>query len=181
MTITRGNCSLPATKRMLYGFFVALPLALAGSATVHAGGASGCSFIGSWFGYDSGAMYWTSTASGQNSSKGTYNLEVPSFDATLGSTFPTATKVTIGRGVWKRLDGYSFAVSLIAMVVDADGKTVWIAKLNTVDTMSVNCDTMWVENTLEIYLPWQNPFAETSYFDPIPLDGHSGYRMSVGP
>jgi hypothetical protein len=156
-----------------------LALFFAGVDTGHADKAKGCSFIGSWFGYDSGSMYWTSTANGQNSSSGTYILEVPSFDATLDSIFPTADRVTLGKGVWKRLDGFTFAVSLIAMAVDADGQTVWIAKLDTIDTLSADCQTMWVENAFEIYMPWQNPFAEESYFPPVQLDGHAGYRMNV--
>ena len=169
-----------AAKRFLCALLVALPLTLGGVGSVHAQGARGCSLIGSWFGYDEfGSMYWTATHTGQNSSKGTSNLEVPSFDATLGGFFPDAEKITIARGSWKRLDGYTFAGAAIAMAVDAVGQTEYVLKVNGKNTLSAGCNSMWLEVTLEIYLPNQNPFTEDSFFDPIPLPGHPGYRMTA--
>lgn len=177
-SISFGHRSATATI-LIRIFFVGILSALLGLGPVNADQQKGCSFIGSWFGFDAeGAMYWTSTASGQNSSEGTYMLEVPSFEATLGSAFPEADTATIGKGIWKRLDGHTFAGTLISIIVDADGQTVWVAKINALDTLSADCNSMWVEVSLEIFMPWQNPYTEESYFLPVQLDGHPGYRVT---
>lgn len=173
------TCALsPAAKRVVCSLLVALPLLLNGSSSVHADKATSCSFIGSWFGYAAGMMSWMSTNSGQNSSYGVSILEIPSFDATLGGTF-AADKMTNARGFWKRLDSNSFAITGIAMAIDVDGQTIWVAKLSAVDTLAADCNSMWVESSLEIYLPWQNPIEEESFFDPITAPGHAGYRISA--
>jgi hypothetical protein len=180
MTFNIGRGCWAAAKKFLRICAFASLLTLGSMGPIHADQPKGCSFIGSWFGFNAEpAMYWTSTANGQNSSEGTYILEVVGFEATLGGAFPTADRVTIGKGFWKRLDGYTFAGSLLVMVVDAEGQTVWVGKLNAVDTLSADCNSMWIETSLEIYMPWQNPFAEDSYFDPITFPGHSGFRMTV--
>jgi hypothetical protein len=148
----------------------------------------GCKLHGSWFGYEPtiGDAYWMSTASGQSASAGTLVLEVPGFDITLTAgdpptaTFPDALKITDLRGTWERIDGNTFAFTVLGIVVDESGVTQYIAKLTGTDTLSDECNTMFIENTkLQIYLPQADPFADAPLIGPMPYPDHYGFRMKV--
>jgi hypothetical protein len=117
--------------------------------------------------------------SGQNSSEGAYRIQVPGFDVTLSGAFSTAEKYLGGTGIWKRTGDYTFSFAVMFVAVDSEGNSIWTGKLAGIDTLSADCDSMWIEAELEIFLPWQNPFADDSFFDPVILDPHAGYRMTL--
>jgi hypothetical protein len=154
-----------------------------GAATAFAEKPQGCKVLGSWMGYDNvGDANWISMVMGQSSSKGTYILEAPGFDATLGGLYQDAVMGGTLRGVWKRTGPNTFAVTLIGLAVDSGGNTLYISKLSATDTfLAEDCNSMWIEGTLELFLPNQNPFDEEPFIGPFPLDPHWGYRMSVDP
>lgn len=148
----------------------------------------GCKLHGSWIGYDTtfGDAWWMSTASGQSATAGTLVLEVPGFDLTLPAgdpptaTFPNALKITDLRGTWERIDGNSFAYTVLGIVVDENGATQYISKLTGTDTLSDECNTLFIANTkLQIYLPQADPFADTPLIGPMPIPDHYGFRMKV--
>lgn len=139
----------------------------------------GCSFLGSWIGFNpAGDAYFTSTAEGSNSAFGTYNLEVLMEPSFVGAIFPGATDYTEFRGVWKRIDGYSFELSVISIVFDADHQTVGIAKLRGVDTLNLTCDTMTIQMSLDVFDPDVNPFEDEYKFS-IPMPTHEAHRMTI--
>ncbi|MCP4932990.1 MAG: hypothetical protein GY927_02020 [bacterium] len=143
----------------------------------------GCNFQGSWFGVlpTSGKIF-LSTAHGRSASTGTYSLEIPGFDATLGGFpgFEHAVKISTFRGTWERTGGNTFAFTLIAYAVDSDGITVGIGKVSGTDTLSEDCNSMYIENTTEVFYAGQDPFEDQPVFA-IPPQPHWGYRMRVDP
>jgi len=139
----------------------------------------GCSQQGSWFGYDAdGLASWVDTIQGQSQLSGTVVLESVSFDLTLGGTFPTAARSTTARGTWKRTGPYTFSNSMIAFVVDENKTPVYIAKFIGTATLIDDCNTSYIEDTFEVFLPTQNPFVDKAQFEII-LPGHYGYRMTM--
>jgi len=149
---------------------------------------NGCKLYGSWLGYSAstGDAWWMSTVSGQNASAGTVVLEVPGFDITLPvgeppePTFPGAIESTDLRGTWKRIDGNTFAYTVLGIVVDENGTTQYISKLTGTETLIDGCNTMFLENTaLQIFLPQADPFEDTALIGPIPFPDHYGFRMKV--
>lgn len=160
-------------------------LLLMGSATAFAENPKGCGLLGTYMGYDqiTENASWMSTAHGQSSSKGTYILEFPGFDSSLFG-FPGAVMGATLMGMWTRTDGYTFAVTVVGLGVDSlDGSTLYIGKLNATDTFkNEDCSKMWIEATLELFAPYQDPFGEDPpLYGTIPLYPHWGYRMSGEP
>ena len=143
----------------------------------------GCRLQGSWIGYnESEIAYWVSTADGQSGSAGTYRLEAPGFDMTLGGMFATATGGSVLRGMWERIDDYTFGVTVVGLAVDDVGNTLYIIKLSAIDTLSVECESMSIHSTIEFFFGNQDPFdpAATPFYT-LYSPPHMGYRMRVDP
>jgi hypothetical protein len=154
---------------------IALP-SLSGAAS-----RQGCQFQGTWYGFlTNGTLGWTINVQGSSSSSGINNLDYPSFDPKLGVAFPNAIRVTTLRGSWERVGGNTFAFTMLGMALDENNSTVWTGKLSGTNVLSDDCNTEYIENTLEVFLPTQDPFIDEPYFA-IPLIGHYGYRAKVDP
>lgn len=142
----------------------------------------GCLFQGSWYGFNAdGKLGWTANVQGQSTSSGTTNLEQFAFDTTLGGYFPTAVRASTIRGSWERSDGNTFRWTGIGLVVDEDGSAVWIGKISVIDTLMNSCNMEWIEATLEVFSPTQDPFIDEPLYGGFQLPGHYGYRMRVDP
>jgi len=150
-------------------------------------GKSGCSLQGSWIGFQDwpggdGNMFFIAQIAGKDESHGTTIVDTPGFDATLGGMFTTAVGNTDARGVWKRIDGYTFAHTAVLLAVDAGGNGLYIAKLSNVDNLADDCNVSHItDGTYNFYWPWQNPFDPTAdpFFGPVPARDHDMYRMYV--
>jgi len=81
--------------------------------------------------------------------------EDPSESATLNGVFPEALRMTGLQGVWERVDGRTFAYTLIGMGVDAAGHAVWINKKSGYATLSADCSEMTVVGVQQASLPAQ--------------------------
>ena len=150
-------------------------LLLMGAATAFATHIPVCQLQGSWIGYDENSnAYWINSIQGQSSSSGTYVLEVPG----LTGIFPGAVIGATARGMWIRTGGNTFAVTVITLAVDPEGNTLGITKLIATDTLSEDCNSMWIENRAELFWPNQNPFEDEPFLV-MSLAGHWGYRMRV--
>jgi hypothetical protein len=170
-------------KVLLELLLLALLVMLGGSAY----GKGGCSLQGSWILFHDwpggdGLMYSIAQITGKDESHGTTVIDNPGFDATLGGMFTTAVRSTDGRGVWKRMDGYTFAHTAVLLAVDADGNGLYIAKLSNVDNLADDCNVSHVtDGTFNFYWPWQNPFDPTAepFYGPVPARDHDMYRIHV--
>ena len=144
-------------------------------------GPKGCSPLGSWYGFVDGAVSSIGSNYGPNESAGTGSLDVTGFDITLNGAFPLAARYTAMRGTWERTGGNTSSFTMVGLILDSANQVVWIAKLSGTRTLAENCNTMHIHNTLEIFLPSQDPFEDTSYFPPVALGDHDSYRMRVDP
>lgn len=148
---------------------------LMGAATAFAANSPVCQLQGSWMGYDeNGYAFWVNSVQGRSSSSGTYIVESPG----AAGIFPEAVLGGTLRGVWTRTGGRTFAVTLIGLAVDSAGNTLYIAKLIATDTLSEDCNSMWIENSFEFFSPDQNPFEDEPFYA-TPAPGHWGYRIRV--
>lgn len=141
---------------------LAMLIGVASAATLHAADAPRCGFSGSWLGYapnTAKALVWMGEVSGASNASGTLTTEDPSESATLNGFFPDAVRMTALRGVWERIDGRTFAYTLIGMGVGADGHVVWINKKSGYATLSTDCREMTVVGVQQAYMPGQDPYA----------------------
>ena len=145
---------------------------------VFAGAASNgdCNLLGSWVGYDAnGAVWWTSTVDGQNASQGTANLETP------GAVvfFPGATAVTELKGVWKRTGGNTYDWTYLGFAYDASGTTLTLGKLIGKDTISKDCNTVYVTDVvMEVFMPTANVNTDAPIAT-VPFPDHEGHRIQI--
>jgi hypothetical protein len=143
-------------------------------------GGPGCIFQGSWYGLnDDGGVIWTSSVQGQSTASGTIITDKPGLDLTYNGYFPVV-KSTPLKGTWERSGSNTFRFTMIILAVDENGSTVYTGKLSGTDTLIDNCNTEFIQNTMEIYLGDKNPFVDPLDFV-IPLNDHYGYRMRVDP
>ena len=147
-------------NRVRFVAIVAAWFACASSAS----GADGprCSFNGSWLGYaphTAGELVWMSEVSGASLASGTLVMEDPSQSPSLNGQFEDAVRMTSLHGVWERIDGRTYAYTLISMGVDADGNSVWINKKSGYATLSTDCREMTVVGVQQVYLPAQDPYT----------------------
>jgi hypothetical protein len=70
---------------------------------------------------------------------------------------------------------------MIGQAVDDDGNNVWIGKLSGTSTLMDNCNTEFIEGTLEVFGPDQDPFMDFPQYGGFPVPNHYGYRMRVDP
>ena len=145
-----------------------------------------CSIIGSWiaFQYDeeleADVASWTSTANGKDESSGTNNFEAPAdYDLTLGGQFEDAQKVSVLRGLWERLDDRTFATSMIGIVVDSVGTTLYTVKFTGTNALDEGCDSMNVEGALEFFLAGVNPLTDDPSVGPVPVEPTTAYRIAL--
>jgi hypothetical protein len=134
-----------------------------------------CKLFGSWIGYNESGAWWTTTADGQNASKGTLNLEAP------GSVvyFQGATAVTELKGAWKKTGGNTYDWTVLGFPYDASGNTLALAKLSGKDTMSEDCNIIYVTDVvLEVFAPTADVNTDaplsTGYFP-----DHEGHRIQI--
>lgn len=150
-----------------------------------------CSYIGSWYGFNTvetpegeiiegDTLEWTINVQGPSQTSGTNNLESLLFDLTIGGTFPTAVRSTSLKGVWEKIGSKTFAMTMIGYAVDEDGAPVWIGKMSGTATLVDDCHKEYLDLTMEIFLPGQDPFADEALFG-FALPNHYGYRMRVDP
>ena len=150
-------------------------------------GEQGCLFQGSWYGINgvTEELEWTINVHGQSHSSGINNLEDPYFDPTLqlvyGDEFEDAVRLTTLRGTWERSGSNTFRWTMIGQAVDDDGNNVWIGKLSGTSTLMDNCNTEFIEGTLEVFGPDQDPFMDFPQYGGFPVPNHYGYRMRVDP
>jgi len=171
---------IAAAKTVLPSFVLVLAVVLVGSPAYAEKQPEDCKFQGSWFGFSAdGSASWMSTAHGQSSSIGTYIVEYPGFD--FGWFWPTAAKGSTLRGAWERIDEDTFAFTVIGLALDLAGTTVGIVKLSGTDSLLEDCNTMLIENTVEVFGGSQDPFEEDPDGGVIQLPPHYGYRMKVDP
>lgn len=172
--------------RVLLGILLlALSAVVGGSAFGKSG--EGCSLQGSWIGFHDwpggdGLMYFIAQVTGKDESHGTTIIDYPGFDATLGGMFSNAVGTTDARGVWERMDGFTFAHTAVVLAVDADGNGLYIAKLSNLDNLADDCTVSHItDGKMAFYWPWDNPFDPTvdPFFGPIPARDHDMYRMHV--
>jgi hypothetical protein len=152
-------------------------LLLFGAATAFAEKPLFCQLQGSYMGYP-GGMQWMSTANGANSMNGTYILHIPGWNWS-NFVFCGESLGATAIGSWRRTGFNTFAVTLIAYGVDSSsGNTLCIAKLDTTDTLTEDCDVLEVgEATFSIFSSTQNPFVDTPYYGTITAPSHEGFRM----
>jgi hypothetical protein len=148
------------------------------AAPVFAGGGpkGNCKLLGSWIGYDSdGSAWWMSTADGQNASRGTLNLEVP------GSKlfFDFAFSVTELRGSWVKTGKNTYDWTVVGFPYLEDTTTMLLAKLSGVDTVSKDCNTIYVTDVvMEFFAPNADINVDPPFFtDDFP--DHAGHRILI--
>jgi len=144
------------------------------------GGPKGdCKLLGSWIGYDSyGSAWWMSTADGQNASRGTLNLEVP------GSKFffDGAFSVTELRGSWVKTgkNTYDWTVVGFPYLGDEYATTMVLVKLSGVDTISKDCNTIYVTDAvMEVFAPDADINVDAPLSRSMFPPDHEGYRILV--
>ena len=141
------------------------------------GARADCKLLGSWIGYDAGgSAWWMSTADGQNASRGTLNLEVP------GSVLffsPPATSVTELRGVWEKTGKKTYDWTVVGFPYDEVAATVVLAKLSGKDTVSEDCNTLYVTDVvMEVF----EADADLNSDTPISIETflpHEGHRIML--
>jgi hypothetical protein len=146
------------------------------------GKGQGCSFQGTWFGFDPGTgalTGWMVSVTGQASNAGVNNLEYPNFDPSLG--FLPATRISTLRGSWVRTGGNTFDYTMIGLATDSQLNIIWVGKLSGHITLSADCQTETIEGTtLEVFAPDQNPYSGELMIPVVHLPTHYGFRTSVG-
>lgn len=139
----------------------------------------GCSFLGSWIGFNpDGDAYFTSIAEGSNNAVGTYTLEVIVEPSLFAFLFPGAAEYTEFRGTWRRVDGYTFEVSVVSIALDANRQTIGIGKIRAIDTLNLSCEKMTIQGWLDVFDPDVNPFTDDYNFS-VPLEPHEAHRMTI--
>lgn len=114
------------TIRRLLGVLACslMPAVVSSASAAAQSSAKGCSFLGSYLGYNEFGAAWTSVAAGQSASSATYTVDFPGFDPTVGGYVPPgAVRVTAARGTRERVGGNTFAVTFVAFGVDLNGQT----------------------------------------------------------
>lgn len=140
----------------------------------------GCSFQGSWYGDPTDGIAWIVNVQGSSQASGTSDLETPGFDPTLSGYFPNAVKGTSLKGVWERIGGNTFAMSLIGLGVDEFGQTEWIAKMSGTTTLGADCNSEMLTLTVEFFESGDDPYEDEPFLV-MPLPVHPGYRILVTP
>ena len=166
---------------------VMLALSAVASGSAFGKNEDGCSLQGSWFGFHDwpggdGLVYFISQVTGKNESHGNTIIDYPGFDLTLTGMFPTAVSGSKARGVWERIDGYTFAHTAVVFAVDAGGNALYIMKLSNVANLVDDCNVDHItDGRMEFYWPWDNPFDPEvdPFYGPIPARDHDAYRMHV--
>lgn len=144
-----------------------------------------CSYIGSWFGYNSdGEIAWTSQAVGHSKSSGTMLLELPGFDITFGGMDVVNATGNL-KGVWERTGGNTFSYAGYSIGTDGEGGAVWAVRLTGDVAVVYDCDVLEVSNT------WMSIYFVDTDTDPIPIwmrdpdigpvpfAPHNGYRVEL--
>lgn len=137
-----------------------------------------CRFEGSFIGFEEGGnAYWISNSQGHSASEGTVILETLIDPATLSFLIPGAVDHTEFRGVWRRIDGNTIRLVMVALAFNEIRQTVGIAKLVNTDQLDEDCTKVLIlESTLEVYAPDANPFSDP-YLFAMPMNPHEGYRV----
>lgn len=148
------------------------------------GGDNGCSYIGSWFGYDADdSVSWTSQAVGPNMSGGTMLLEVPGFDITFDGLFDVVNTTGNLKGAWERIGGSTYKYAAMSFATNVDGDAVYATRLAGDLEVIGDCDVLHVSNTwLSIYIldPENDPvpvWMREPDIGPLPFAPHNGYRI----
>jgi len=169
-------------KALIRGLLVVLLACLGASGVANAGeGGKDCSTVGTWLQVDPDTHVlagFLSTSEGKSSNEGTISLENPGFGLTLFDLFPDAVAGSGDRGVWKRTGGRTFKYLLMGTAVDSSGAIVWIRKISGTIIMSDDCKTEKITAVMAVYLPTDNPFEGTPYFE-IDLGDLYAYRLTL--
>jgi hypothetical protein len=139
----------------------------------------GCSPLGTWIGSTGSIPSWIASNHGLTPNSGTIVLEVIGFDTTLGGNFPAAVKApgTL-RGTWEKIGPNRSLYTAIGFTVDEDANLVYMTKLSGYRTLSDDCNSMYIETALEIFLPTQNVLTDEAFLV-IPLPPHYGARVTT--
>ena len=142
----------------------------------------GCTYIGSWLGYNSDEkVAWTSQANGMQSSHGTMLLEIPFDPATFnGSGFNAVALLSNLKGEWKRIGHNTFYYRAASFAYNADGDAEWLAKLTGTATVTGDeCDVVEIDDTvLSIYFSdADHELIDDGLFYQMQFGSHKGYRI----
>ena len=144
------------------------------------GPASGCKPLGSWLGYDQyGSAWWMTTTDGQSASHGTLNLEAPGAAAILRYDFPDVAAVTEMRGIWEKAGSNLVAWTVVGFAYDAAGTTLALARLSGKSTLSKDCNSEHITDTLlEVFAPDADVDSAEALWT-MPFPPHEGYRVKL--
>ena len=168
--------TLISLKGLMSLLMSALILILAVPAFASGGPKEGCKLLGSWIGYGAtGSAWWMSTVDGQNASRGTLNLEVP------GSKlfFPEAFSVTELRGSWVKTGENTYDWTVVGFPYLEDTTTMLLAKLSGKDTITEDCNTVYVT---EVVMELFDPDADVNVDEPFDtgvFPDHAGQRILI--
>lgn len=159
-----------------------LALGIAVSATANAGdGGKGCKNTGTWFGVNNleekTPTGWMVTATGQSADHGVTVFEYKTFNGALLG-LPAEHDSSAHRGVWKRLNGNTFAYSFMAIAVGDTHEPLYLARVSGEAKLSSDCMSEEITALLEIFWPGNSPFdgvADLSF----ELPPHFGYRYTL--
>jgi hypothetical protein len=169
-------------KALIRSILVVLLACFGASGVANAGeGGKDCSTVGTWLQVDPDTHVlagFLSTSEGKSSNEGTMTLENPGFGLTLFDLFPDAVAGSGDRGVWKRTGGRTFKYLLMGTAVDSSSAIVWIRKISGTIAMSDDCKTEKITAVMAVYLPTDNPFEGTPYFE-IDLGDLYAYRLTL--
>jgi len=160
------------SRKKLHNLGIATALALLFTTSSPAM-AGQCSYQGSWI----SSPDWLSTIAGQSQDSGTFVLDFPGFDSTLGGTFSSAVKHSVVRGSWDRRSGNTVHWVGIFYAEDEAGQTVWIGKLRGFSKVQRDCVSEYITNTyLDVFPSTANPLSDTPTAT-VPFPDHYGYRI----
>ena len=166
--------------RLIVTGILMLGLAIPGAVSA-GGGNKQCSIHGTWFGVDSLANKmptgWVVTATGQSAHRGVNVFEFKTFDSSLFG-LPEADDMSADRGVWKRLNGNTFAYSFMAVAVDETNAILYTARVSGEATLSSDCMSEEITALLEVFWPGNSPFVgDPDHSWQLPV--HYGYRFTL--
>ena len=169
-----------AIVRLCLAGAVALGLAISGPALAADGG-KGCKNTGTWFGVnnleDKIPTGWVVTATGQSANHGVTVFEFKTFNSAMFG-LPEPHDMSADRGVWKRLEGNTFAYSFMAVAVDESNTMLYMARVSGEAKLSEDCMSEEITALLEIFWPGNSPFVGTADLA-WQLPPHYGYRFTL--
>jgi hypothetical protein len=151
-------------KRSFIRISLAVVVALVVGSGVGLAQSNNCGRVGTWFGQgDSGTTWIAIVTAGMSATVGQINMEWVLLEPTLGGFFPTAVRVTGGKGVWEKVNQNQYKYTWVAYGLDATGQPVYVARTSGFETIA-GCDQTNITYTLELFSPEQNIWSDPPFF-----------------